>query len=1322
MSPALLDRPRGYSDLVALDLAASTCSVEANLAVQLSCDHPHAAVIAERAILMADLPAPLVAQLCEFDREYADSLATLMLASFSVFLARYADEQLIRLNIPAFQLFHGIDRPLPASQTTSGTIEIDLADEPAFAAVLQRLRASLRELLAKRDSGFATIAAQQEAYTVGFSYRRLQHDLAQIIPGEASESVGDLRLEIVATKHDIQAIWIYRADAFETATIARMHDHFQTMLAGIVADSTQPVSRLPLLTDVELDQLMVEWNDTAAPYQDTQRIYELFEEQVRRQPNAPALSFERITLTYHELNARANQLAHYLRGLGVGPEVLVGIFAERSIEMVVGILGVLKAGGAYVPLDPTYPIERLAFMLADAQMPVILTQQALDTTRQLLGIASDDHAGYRAPTMVYLDTEWARIAQESTIDPHSTITPDNLAYVIYTSGSTGQPKGTLLTHRGLCNLVMAQQQMFDLGPGKRVLQFASCSFDASIWELVMALCTGAALCLAPREVLASVPDLQRLLRTQSITTATLPPSLLALLPPEGLPMLTTVIAAGEACTPNLIARWAPGRRFFNAYGPTETTVCATWYECTSVEQRTPPIGRPLPNFQIYILDRHGRQVPIGVPGELHIGGIGLARGYLNRPELTAQRFIEWTPTPHMWSQDAGSTNAPPIRLYKTGDLARYRADGAIEFLGRIDHQIKLRGYRIELGEIEAALRWHPAVRDAIVLPREDGAGLQRLVAYVVIDSQQLEQISIDTSVAPSLQVQRQLRAYLRDRLPEYMVPSVVVPLDALPLTPNGKVDRRALPAPEDTALPALAAPRTPEEAVLVGIWANVLRRPQIGIHDDFFALGGHSLLAAQAISIIRASFGYDIPLHLLYKAPTVAAFARALGRDAGQPAPMSAAELRAEVFLDPSIGPPVPSKQPPSGQSTSVFLTGATGFLGAFLLNELLSQTAADVYCLVREADTEAAMRRMQQTLAKYYIWRDDWYSRIIPVLGDLRDPLFGLSEQVFNDLAGTIDAIYHAGGQVHYLYPYAALKAANVQGTVEVLRLACRQHLKPVHYISTILAGATGRAGAVVYENDVLADCIEPTGYGQSKWVSEGILRIARERGVPVAIYRPGRIGSDSVTGATNSNDFFVHLLASCIRIGLAPEVAMVENLIPVDYTAQAIVHLSRQSESANQTFHLLNPQSVSWSRVIGETNALGYQLQMVPYQTWYNALVEAATADPSHALHTLLPFLPRGKQAARWIERLKDLAAAGKSYISMSTAAATYIGQLLDQDFDTHNTDAGLVDSDMRCPAISALLLQCMLADGARRGLFAEPALVASTALEPDSILCLS
>ncbi len=951
---------------------------------------------------------------------------------------------------------------------------------------------------------------------------------------------------------------------------------------------------------------------------------------------------------------------------------------ERSIEMIVGMLGVLKAGGAYVPLDPTYPVERLTFMIADTQMPVILTQQTISSNHWLLGAATDGTGNKPAPTIIYLDTEWACITQESASNLNSNITPDNLAYVIYTSGSTGQPKGTLLTHRGLCNLVMAQQQAFEMGPGKRVLQFASCSFDASVWELVMALGTGATLCLTRREVLSSIPDLLRLLRSQAITTATLPPSLLALLPPENLPDLTTVIAAGEACTPNLIARWAPGRHFFNAYGPTETTVCATWYHCVANEQRTPPIRRPLPNVQIYILDRYGRQVPIGMPGELHIGGVSLARGYLNRPELTAERFIEWTPDVSGWMEDAAGTTMSAIRLYKTGDLARYRPDGNIEFLGRIDHQVKLRGFRIELGEIETTLRWHPAVQDAIVMVREDGLDLQRLVAYVVMNEQELALNTVHAQASSSVQMQGQLRTYLREKLPDYMVPSAFVPVKTLPLTPNGKVDRRALPAPEDLTIP-VAARRTSEEAVLAGIWAQVLGRPHIGIHDDFFTLGGHSLLAARAIVLVNTAFNRDIPLRVLYEAPTVAAFARALGHGSAQPAPIVPANLTAEIFLDPSITPSVIARQPLDASPKAIFLTGVTGFLGAFLLHELLVQTKATIYCLVRATDTQEADRRIQETMSEYQIWHSEWRNRIVPVVGDLRYAQFGLSTPIFQNLASTIDVIYHAGAQVHYLYPYHALKAANVLGSIEVLRLAALERIKPVHYISSIAVAAMTKSGLWNYADDDQNVDAQPMGYAQSKWVAEGIMRLAQARGVPVAIYRPGRIGSHSQTGAANLDDSFVRLLTGCIQLGLAPDIPMVENLVPVDYAAQMIVHLSRQPTLENETFHLLNPQSITWQWVADVMQDLGYPFQLVPYHEWHSTLKQVAISDSSHSLHGLLMLMPQNPSTAGWID------------------------PWINQQFDACKTVAGFAGSAIRCPAVDAVQLERTLADSLRRGLFA-------------------
>ncbi len=476
----------------------------------------------------------------------------------------------------------------------------------------------------------------------------------------------------------------------------------------MVINSNSSLENLPVLTEQEKYQILVEWNNTTVDYPQHLCIHELFAAQVEKTPDNIAVVFDGQKLTYQELNHQANKVAHYLQSLGVGTEVLVGISVERSLEMIVGLLGILKAGAAYLPLDPTYPEERLSFMLSDSQVQVLLTQQKF--------VESFADSGAKT---VCLDRDWELITRQNQENPTSDVTAENLAYVIYTSGSTGTPKGVMIQHRGVCNLAQAQVKLFGVNQNSRVLQFASFSFDASVWEIVMALCSGASLYLGNQDSLRPGIDLIRFLRQQSITHATLPPTALAALPKEELPNLQTLIVAGEACNPKLIAQWSKERRFFNAYGPTESTVCATVAECTFGETQ-PTIGRAIANIQIYILDHNLQPVPIGVPGELYIGGDGLARGYLNRPELTKEKFIS-----NPFKKTEGS------RLYKTGDLARYLPDGNIEFLGRVDNQVKIRGFRIELDEIEKLLIQHPDVKQAAVIAREDIPGDKRLVRFVV---------------------------------------------------------------------------------------------------------------------------------------------------------------------------------------------------------------------------------------------------------------------------------------------------------------------------------------------------------------------------------------------------------------------------------------------------------------------------------------------------------------------------------------------------------------------------------------------------------------
>jgi amino acid adenylation domain-containing protein len=619
--------------------------------------------------------------------------------------------------------------------------------------------------------------------------------------------------------------------------------YYERVLVAMARDTFGPIETEPFLDNSERQKVLVEWNDTARDFPHDKCFQQLFEEQVERTPNAEAVVFGEQTLSYRELNRRVNRLAHHLRSLGVGPEMLVGICVERSIEMVVGILGILKAGGAFVPLDAAYPRDRLTFMIEDSSIEVLLTQE------QLI-----EHLPPFSGTIINLDVGDFGTSEEN-LDVSTT--PQNAAYVIYTSGSTGTPKGVVIAHRGLCNLATMQIRVFNVQPSSRVLQFAALSFDASVTEFAMALLRGATLVIAPREDLMPGEGLISLLRDHAITTVTFPPSVLALLPPEEFPALRTIIVAGEACWAELVLRWAVnGRLFCNAYGPTENTVCISIAECAP-DGRKPTIGRPLANVQVYVLDENKRPAPLGVPGEIYAGGGGLARAYLNRPDLTATRFV-----PNPYSTVAGA------RLYRTGDRGRYLPDGQLEFLGRVDQQVKLRGFRIELGEIEAVLCRHDAVRDAIVVAREE-RNEQRLVAYVVGE-------------APTTELPSQLRNYLQERLPDYMVPSVWVMLDALPLTTNGKVDRKALPAP-DSQRPELSsayiAPRSAIERDIAAVWQEVLGIENVGVNDNFFDLGGHSLQAVQVHGKLHAKFEKNLLLFELFQFPTIAAMAKYISND-----------------------------------------------------------------------------------------------------------------------------------------------------------------------------------------------------------------------------------------------------------------------------------------------------------------------------------------------------------------------------------------------------------------------------------------------------------
>ncbi|MCI0489790.1 MAG: amino acid adenylation domain-containing protein, partial [Blastocatellia bacterium] len=679
-------------------------------------------------------------------------------------------------------------------------------------------------------------------FDIALSLSDLHNDLPEV--------KNDITLRFTIADDSIQGAACFDSNLFRFDRIERFAGHLVTALRRGLQNPDLPICDLDIMTAEERHEMLVGWNDTERDFPSTRCIHELFEDQADRTPDSIALASYDTEMTYEELDRRANRLAHYLRGRDAGPETLIGIFLERSVEMIVSLLGILKSGAAFVPIDPSYPPDRVAFMLEDSNLSILITRQELSEKLPTCYAA-----------VVCLDSEREEIDRESLERPSSGVTPENLAYVIYTSGSTGQPKGVLLQQGGVCNLAAAQVEAFGVRAADRVLQFASLSFDASVSEIFMALTSGATICLGSKETLAGAPLLE-LLRGQAISVVTLPPGVLAALPFEDIPALETLIAAGESCPGELAARWSEGRRFFNAYGPTETTVCASLVECVGEYPDGPPIGRPMANMHIFILDEFLNPIPVGVPGELYISGVGLARGYLNDPDVTASRFI-----PNRFGE-AGS------RLYKTGDLGRYLYDGSIEFIGRADYQIKLRGLRIELGEIEAVLLQHPAVRESVAIARNQSAGDCRIVAY----------FTTDQSPPPS---SNELRAFLRRKLPDYMVPSSLVVLEAMPLSPNGKIDRRALPEPDDKDSDGDSHStmlRSPTEEILSGIWADVLELDRVGVNDNFFELGGHSLLGTQIISRVRSAFQIELPMRTLFEAPQVAAQARVIDslRTSGQ--------------------------------------------------------------------------------------------------------------------------------------------------------------------------------------------------------------------------------------------------------------------------------------------------------------------------------------------------------------------------------------------------------------------------------------------------------
>jgi amino acid adenylation domain-containing protein len=834
---------------------------EAPTTLELPTNRSHALNVTNRGgIYPFALSRELTNALKALSQQQEVSLSAPLLAAFAALLYRYTGQQDLSIGTYSAERSWPRTAELIGNFVNTLALRADLTGNPSFQELVERMHSMMRTAFTHADVPFEYVmkelqpernAGQNTLFQVLFALEPASPALpsgwnVQPISVETGSARCDLSLILTEYPEGLQGYFEYRSDLFDPATIERMAGHWLTLLEAAVAHPGEQLTTLPILTERERHQLLVEWNATQATYPRDTPLHQLIEEQVERTPNAIAVSFGDQRLTYRELNQQANRLAHYLREKGVGPDVLVGIFVERSLEMVVGLLGILKAGGAYVPIDPTYPAERIAVMLSDAQVPALVTQERLVSRLP-------EHTA----TIIRLDADANVLEQQSATNPTSLVEPHNLAYVIFTSGSTGRPKGVQIIHRAVVNFLVSMSKQPGLTAEDKLLAVTTLSFDIAGLEIYLPLIMGAQVVIVSTATASDGPALAQILTRERVTVMQATPITWRILLGtewQGSKQLR-IFCGGEALPPDLAQQLLPKvGALWNLYGPTETTIWSAAWEIKP-EESPISIGRPIANTEFYLLDPQLQLVPVGVPGELFIGGDGLACGYLHREALTNERFIK-----HPFSNDASA------RIYRTGDLAYYQPDGTVVVIGRLDHQVKVRGFRIELGEIEAVLSEHPRVQQAVVVVREETPGDKRLVAYVVAHAEQ--QPTID-----------ELHQQVQKRLPAYMVPSAFMIMETFPLTPNGKIDRRALPAPDTSRTEkesTFVAPKTFLQQQLVTIWEDLLQVHPIGIRDNFFELGGQSLLAMRLINRIKQASGKELPLSTLFAGATIEQVAQVL--------------------------------------------------------------------------------------------------------------------------------------------------------------------------------------------------------------------------------------------------------------------------------------------------------------------------------------------------------------------------------------------------------------------------------------------------------------
>ena len=1187
--------------------------------------------------------------------------AEALLTIFKVLLLRYTGEMDISVAVQtAAQINTGSEGEMLFSANRP-IIRTGFEKSRTFRSALYQVQQLISEADANSklpDDEILTLfrGPDNSRYDMMFIYRDASNhkvNSLNIAPLELDEVLNeDASLTMIFEKTDntLQAFIRFAPDMFSEKNIVDMGSHFNKLLVAISKNPDADILSLPLMAQINVDKVLYDFNDTAKVFPDEKCLHRLFSAQVARTPDATAVEVDGESISYSEFEIMTDQLAGYLRDKGLGPNDIAGVCVERSIEMVVALYSIIKAGAAYLPIDIDCPKERLEFILNDASVTTLLTQKK-----------STSLFSFFKGNIISLDQDNAPYKAYQNTAKYPIGNPDDTAYVIYTSGSTGQPKGCMISHKAICNRLLWMQEEYTLSENDRVLQKTPYTFDVSVWEFFWPLLNGATLVLARPEGHKETRYLIDYIQKQAITVCHFVPSMLRLFleeeDAEECNSLSRVFTSGEALPYDLMASFL--NRFdaelHNLYGPTEAAVDVTCWACHKRKDRQVPIGKPIANTKIHILDKFGMPVPVGHSGELHIGGINLAKGYLNRPVLTRSKFIS-----DPFSDD------PDARLYKTGDLARYHTDGNIEYLGRLDFQVKLRGTRIELEEIECKIRQHDLIDDCVVIMREDRKDDQRLAAYIIL-TQRTERICISD-----------VRNRLKLSLPEFMIPSDYVFLEQFPLTSSGKINRNKLPRPKTQPGNDMVPPSTPVEIQLHALWQQILHIEEVGIHDNFIDSGGSSLLAMKLLVEVNTMFGAELTIQSLFNSLTIAELAKTLVNiNAGQPIinKLRLQDFIADTILDPEITMKAPVSDTRSNIPENVLLTGSTGFLGVYLLANILEKTNAAVYCLVRANSEQEGKERIQKSMTEFDLWQDTFDSRIIPVKGDLALPALGISPELLNALAESIDTIYHNGSLVNFSYPYSLLKKPNVDGTMEILRLAARKKPKKLIYISSTSVFETSEYGKghVVYETDDLPD---PEGlfygYSQSKWVAEKLVTEASAKGMPVMIFRPSTIYGDSRTGASNQYDILNYMLLACAKAKAFPELDFHLDGSPVDHVADTITKVSLNPDAFGQIFHIVNPKSVTISKAFDYVASWGFDYPVMEREAWVKLLLESV--ESSDHLQSFIPVLTNEVALMN-----------GKTYFEMQSESLP--------EFSMENTNRFAEENNLACPEINEELCHIYL-----------------------------